>query len=170
MVLKQCRPFWNKGLYLLFDFECVTVTDVEKIVKNLASNNSSGHDGISARFLTGILETVVLPLTHVINQSICTGIFPDSLKIARVVPLFKKGDQHILHNYRPISLLPVVSKVFEKVVFNQLYKYVTDNNLNLPVSTAAENYIPRNLRHLNWLIEFFSILIKENCHYILWSQ
>ena len=57
------------------------------------------------------------------------GIFPDRLEIARVVPLFKKGDQHILDNYRPISLFPVVSKVFEKVVFNQLYQYVTDNNL-----------------------------------------
>ena len=90
---------------------------------------NSGHDGISARFLKRILETVTLPLTHIINQSLCIGIFPDSLKIAKVVPLFKKGDLHILDNYRPISLLPVVSKVFEKVVFNQLYQYVTNNNL-----------------------------------------
>ena len=102
---------------------------MEKIVKNLASKNSSGHDGISACFLKRILETVTLPLTHIINQSLCTGIFPDRLKIAKVVPLFKKGDQHILDNHRPISLLPVVSKVFEKVVFNQLYQYVTDNNI-----------------------------------------
>ena len=76
-----------------------------------------------------ILETVTLPLTHIINQSLCTGISPDRFKIAKVVPLFKKGDQDILDNYRPISLLPVVSKVFEKVVFNQLYQHVTDNNL-----------------------------------------
>ena len=148
------------------DFECVSVIDVEKIVKNLASKNSSGHDGISARFFKSILKTVVLPLTHVINQSLSTGIFPDRLKIPRVVPLFKKGDQHIPDNYRPISLLPVVYKVFGKVIFNQLYQYVTDINLILPVSTASENYIPRNLCHLNWLIELFSIFIKENCQYL----
>ena len=71
----------------------------------------------------------LLPLTHVINQSLCNGIFPDRLKIARVVPLLKKGDQHILDNYRPISLLPVVSKVFQKVVFYQFYQYVADNNI-----------------------------------------
>ena len=54
---------------------------------------------------------------------------PDRLKIAKVIPLFKKGDQHILDNYRPISLLPVISKVFEKIVFDQLYQYFTDNDL-----------------------------------------
>ena len=126
---KTISSFLKQRVISSFDFECVSVTDVEKIAKNLASKNISGHDGISARFLKSILETVMLPLTHVINQSLCTGIFPDSLKIARVVPLFTKGDQHILHNYRPISLLPVVSQVFEKVVFHQLYQYVTDNNL-----------------------------------------
>ena len=66
---------------------------------------------------------------HAINQFLCNGVFPDRLKIARVVPLFKKCDQHILDNYRPIFLLPVVSKVFQKVVFYQLYQYVTDNNI-----------------------------------------
>ena len=126
---KTISSFLKQRVVSSFDFECISTTDVEKIVKNLASKNSSGHDGISARFLKRILETVTLPLTHIINQSLCTGIFPDRLKIAKVVPLIKKGDQHILDNYRPISLLPVVSKVFEKVVFNQLYQYVTDNNL-----------------------------------------
>ena len=52
-----------------------------------------------------------------INQSLRTGIFPDKLKIAKVLPFFKKGDASILDNYRPISLLPVISKVYEKVVF-----------------------------------------------------
>ena len=79
-----------------------------KIIKNLASKNSSGHDDISARFIKRILETITPPLTH-INQSLCTGIFPDRLKIAEVIPLFKKDDQHILDIHRPISLLPLIS-------------------------------------------------------------
>ena len=58
-----------------------------------------------------------------------TGIFPDSLKIAKVIPLFKKGDDKILSNYRPISLLSSVSKVFEKVIYNQIYCHFDTHNL-----------------------------------------
>ena len=97
--------------------------------KNLASKNCSGHDGISAYFIKRMLDTITSSLTHIINQSLSTGIFPDRLKIANVILLFKKGDEHILDNYRPISLLPAISKVFEKIVFNQLYQYFTDNDL-----------------------------------------
>ncbi len=52
-----------------------------------------------------------------------TGIFPDKLKIAKVLPLFKKDDENLFTNYRPISLLPTISKVFEKVIFKQLHQY-----------------------------------------------
>ena len=58
-----------------------------------------------------------------------TGIFPDSLKIAKVIPLFKKGDDKILSNYRPISLLSSISKVFEKVIYNQIYCHFDTHNL-----------------------------------------
>ena len=58
-----------------------------------------------------------------------TGIFPDLLKIAKVKPLFKRGDTALLNNYRPISLLPTISKVFERVIYSQLYAYFNDNNL-----------------------------------------
>ena len=72
----------------------------------------------------------ILPhLTIVINQSLITGIFPTRMKIAKVIPLFKKENQHILDNYRPISLLPAMSKVLEKVVFNQVYEYFDKNRL-----------------------------------------
>ena len=56
-----------------------------------------------------------------INQSLCTGIFPEKLKVAKVIPLYKKGDNHLFDNYRPISLLSTVSKIFEKTVFAQVY-------------------------------------------------
>ena len=126
---KTISSYLKQRVICSFQFECVPTTEVTKIIKNLASKNSSGHDGISARFIKRILEIITPPLTHIINQSLCTGIFPDRLKIAKVIPLFKKGDQHILDNYQPISLLPVISKVFEKIVSDQLYKYFTDNDL-----------------------------------------
>ena len=68
-------------------------------------------------------------LTLIINQSLCTGIVPHSLKIAKITPIYKKDDIHITDNYRPISLLPIISKVLEKVVFLQLYDYFDKNNL-----------------------------------------
>ena len=69
------------------------------------------------------------PLTIIINQSLRTGIFPDALKIAKVKPMYKKGDNFCLNSYRPISLLPTISKIFERVMFTQLYSYLNANFL-----------------------------------------
>ena len=65
----------------------------------------------------------------IINQSLYTGIFPDLLKLAKVIPLFKKGDKLLFETYRPISLLKAISKILERVVFNQLYDHLTKHNL-----------------------------------------
>ncbi len=56
-----------------------------------------------------------------------TGIFPDKLKIAKINPIYKKDDDNLFNNYRPISLLPAISKVFEKVIFQQVYAFFQDN-------------------------------------------
>ena len=75
---------------------------------------------------------LIKPLSFIINQSLVTGIFPTKLKIAKVVPLSKKEDPTLINNYRLVSLLPSISKVFEKIDFNQLYKYFQDNKLFYP--------------------------------------
>ena len=64
-----------------------------------------------------------------INQSLCSVIFPNKLKLAKVIPLYKKEDQRVFGNYRPISLLSSISKIFEKVAFKQIFEYFTCNNL-----------------------------------------
>ena len=87
---KTISSYLKQRVICSFQFECVPATEVTKIIKNLASKNSSGHDGISACFIKRILETITPPLTHIINQSLCTGIFSDRLKIAKVIPLFKR--------------------------------------------------------------------------------
>ena len=83
-----------------------TWSTIKEILKN-----SSGHDGISARFIKRMLDTITPSLTHIINQSLNTGIFPDRLKIAKVIPLFQKGDEHILDNYRPI----IIASYFQSI-------------------------------------------------------
>ena len=59
------------------------------------------------------------PLTHIINMSLSTGIVPNDLKIAKVIPIFKKGEQDLVSNYRPISLLTCFSKIFERIVYKR---------------------------------------------------
>ena len=80
-----------------------------------------------------------MPLTLIINQSLLTGIFPDKLKVAKITPIFKKGDSLLLGNYRPISLLPSISKLFEKVVYQQIYQYFTINKLFSPGQYGFRN-------------------------------
>ena len=72
---------------------------------------------------------VAKSLLTIFNTSLETSKFPDTWKTARVAPIFKDGDKSIRSNYRPISVLPVVSRLFEKLVFNQLYKYLDSNRL-----------------------------------------
>ena len=96
---------------------------VLKLINKLKPKTSFGHDGLSSIMLKDIALSVSPIITCIINQSLCTGIFPESLKIAKIIPIYKKENQHITDNYRPVSLLPIISKIFEKVVFLQIYDY-----------------------------------------------
>ena len=82
----------------------------------------------SKKLLKG-LSSISEPLALIINQSLTTGIFPNNLKIAKVIPLFKKDDETNLENYRPISILPAMSKIFEKWVYKQLNEYFISKSL-----------------------------------------
>jgi hypothetical protein len=107
----------------------------DEIVKNLIGKiepkSSSGFDNISSKLLLQMSPTIHPILRVIINQSLTTGIVPDNMKIAEVIPIYKGKDSdiHDFGNYRPISLLPAFSKVLEKAVHMQLYQYMNDNNL-----------------------------------------
>ena len=110
-------------------FECITKDYTIKAIDNLENKNSSGHDGISNTLLKTIKNDISQSLTIIINQMLTTGIFPDAFKLSKVIPLFKKGDASLLVNYRPISLLPTISKVFERAIHDQMYEYFDQFNL-----------------------------------------
>jgi len=85
-------------------------------------------DGIPARFIVDSADVIAHPLAHVINLSLIQGIVPDELKAARVVPIFKKSDKTKVENYRPVSILAVFSKIFERVVYDQVEFSLKEHN------------------------------------------
>ena len=106
---------------------------VYKQLKDLIKvNKATGLDKIAARHLKDSASVMAPSLTHIVSLSLLTGVVPDEWKKARVVPLFKSGGQEIMDNYRPISILPVVSKISEKAVNVQLQLYLKQNNLLSP--------------------------------------
>ncbi len=120
---------------------------VMKIIDNMKSKTSCGFDGISMKIVKSIKNVLVETLTIIINQMLHTGIFLDLLKIAKVTPIFKKDDETIFSNYRPISLLPVISKLFEKVIFSPTYEFFQKDKLSMVVNMALEINILQNWQH-----------------------
>ena len=126
---KTYDTFLKRRVLTYFAFILVSENDVLKHLSSLRTKNTAGIDGISVKLLKRLSSALINPLTLIINQSLVTGIFPNKLKIAKVLPLFKKDDCAVMDNYRPISLLTAISKLFEKVVFSQLYDYFRNNDL-----------------------------------------
>ncbi len=126
---KNYKQYLNNKLNLNFKFKTVDTEQISKIIDKLKPKTSSGYDGISTKLLQTIKSAILKPITIIINQMLTTGIFPDKLKIAKVSPVYKKDDETLFTNYRPISMLPSISKIFEKVIFNQLYNYFQENSL-----------------------------------------
>ena len=111
------------------DFVNTTPDEVYKVLKVLKIAKASGPDGISNRMLKETATSICRPLASLFNQSFSSGKCPTLWKIANVSPVFKKSDRSMVANYRPVSLLPCIAKVQEKIVFNILYKYLVENNL-----------------------------------------
>lgn len=103
--------------------------DVIKSATQLKSKTSTGHDDISTKLMKHTIHETAQPFSHIFNLSFSTGIVPDQMKIAKVVPIYKQGDEHALNNYRPVSILPAFSKLIEKIVCNRLYTFLNINNI-----------------------------------------
>ena len=88
-----------------------------------------GLDNLAGRFLKDGATELSLPVTELINLSIKSSVFPEQCKIAKLKPLYKKGSALIPKNYRPISLLPLLSKLFEKIIHMQTRDYLNENNI-----------------------------------------
>ena len=104
-----------------FTIKFTTYDEVQKIILNLRNACSSGHDNILAKFSKPVVDQITSPIAHIINTSI--EIFPDSWKVARVCPIPKIDNTVTAKDFPRISILPVSSKVYEKVISSQLLNF-----------------------------------------------
>ena len=88
------------------------------LLKSFNANKAPGHDNISMKIVQQSFQNIAQPLVTIINTLLSKGVFPESLKIAKVIPVFKADDPILFSNHRPISILPAFSKLFEKVMYN----------------------------------------------------
>ena len=114
---------------LVIDQKITDAVEIYGILIHLDTSKATGPDGISNRLLKEASVSIAEPLSRLFNYSLSIGRFPDVWKIANVIPVFKKGDPLMCNNYRPISLLCCISKVFEKIIFNHIYPYLKKNKL-----------------------------------------
>ncbi|XP_065645688.1 uncharacterized protein LOC136076146 [Hydra vulgaris] len=107
----------------------LNITEVRNAYNSLKNNKSAGIDQISVNVVKAIFDIIEPSLFHIFNLSIQSGIVPEKLKIAKISPIFKTGDNTIMSNYRPISVLPCFSKLLERIMYNRLNKYLTKNKI-----------------------------------------
>lgn len=112
-----------------FQFKPITSTAINDIIDSLKSKNSCNTDRISSKLLKFIGKDISEHLSIVFNQCINCSVFPDLLKMAKVIPIYKANEEYLFQNYRPISILSSVSKVLERIMHDQMVEYFSSLEL-----------------------------------------
>jgi hypothetical protein len=133
-----------------------TEQDVSDLLSILDPNKAYGPDDISPKVLKEGAPAIVDSVTKLFNLSLSTGIFPTAWKLANVVPIYKKAEEYLTSNYRPISLLSILAKVFERVVFKYLFNYFRDNFM---ISVWQSGFLP-GTSTVTQLIEIYDQFCK----------
>lgn len=103
--------------------------EILKIITGMKDKKSSGVDGINSSFLKRIANQICVPISIIVNKSLESGTVPDKMKIAKVIPIYKAKEYDQFANYRPISLLPTISKVLERVMHKRVYNFLNMNDI-----------------------------------------
>ena len=134
----QCSPVVNSCTLLNFCYKTqkrisdieIKEDDILLIIKNLNPNKAHGWDNVSIRMIQLCGKSIVKPLKYLFESSLTAGIFPEDWKKANIIPVHKKESKNCLKNYRPpITLLPIFSKIFERLIFNALFNFFVQNQL-----------------------------------------
>ena len=134
---KQCQPLQNNSTlrksntyhtenrlnYINYNEKLL------KIIQSLDVNKTHGYDGISIRMLKLSSPSIIKPLSIIFPKCLKCSTFPDDWKKRNIVPVHKRSSKQLVNNYRPVSLLPICSKIFEKVIFDSIFNFMIQNNL-----------------------------------------
>ena len=114
------------------EYKDLTFEEFEKAFNSVKHNKAAGHDDIDSNVKIKIYDEISYPLFMIFHNSLNEGIFPEQLKVAKVSPIFKVGNIKEIGNYQPISVLPIFSKVLERILFNRTYQYFKENVMFFP--------------------------------------
>ena len=112
-----------------FSFSSINCSIVFLHVDKLCRSKATGLDNISAKIIRECADLISDSLCDLFNKSLVSGIFPDDWKCASVTPSFKQGEPSDLNNYQPISVISVIAKVFERIIYDQLYNFLTNEDI-----------------------------------------
>ena len=124
--VKKIKEFYPEIVPTSFKFEPVTKDDMKNEIQNLNVKKSSTFGCIPVTILKDCIDVYLVHLTNSVNHSLQTSVFPQKLKQAEVILLHKKLDPLNKENYRPVGLLPHLSKVFERIIYKQINSYMED--------------------------------------------
>ena len=113
----------------VFHFHSISSYELKGEIQNIQMGKSTGLDKISTKLIKQAGDTITESLLEVFNLSLRTGIFPDDWKFAKVTPIYKSEDKTLCENYRPISVISNIAKIFEKLVCRQLNTFLNNNNI-----------------------------------------
>ena len=126
---KDFNSYIKKSDLSIGDTTELSDQELLEALKTLKPNKSAGFDEINVNVIMSVIHQIFHPLKFLFNLSLKYGVFPQNLKIAKVIPIFKKGEKTEVSNYRPISILPCFSKILERIMYNRLYSYIMQHNL-----------------------------------------
>ena len=140
-----------------FRLKPVTKGEVSKVLMSLKRSKSPGIDNIPPGTVKDEAKVIIHPLLHIINLSFTTSTIPQEWKLARCVPIFKSGSAKEFDNYRPISVLPVFSKILERIVHNQLYEYLESNKF-----LSSQQFGFRRNRSTSSAVVYFTDIVRKS--------
>ena len=132
---EQCNIFNNGSVLPEINYKThkrllnitISTENLTRMIKDINPNKAHGHDNISIKMIQICGDSIIPPLKIIFESAIKSGHFPDSWKKGNIIPVHKKESKYLIKNYRPISLLPIFGKIFEKVIYNNLFKYFQEN-------------------------------------------
>ena len=117
-------PRNTKSIFL----NLTTGEEIQLLISKLPNKKRSGFENIDNIIVKEIKDCILPKLAEIFNLSMLEGVFPEKMKLAEVVPLYKSKEKHLMNNHRPISLLITVSKLLEKVIYKRTYSFLQASN------------------------------------------